>query len=97
MDLSKYRLINYDWFPVYYEKIGHEEFWTYVQKVYKSLENLHPMQHYNIINSISEDMQELFIKIGCMYILDFGGCEACGIQFSDDYTKIMRFKTYTLS
>ena len=94
MNLQQYKISNWEWVEPTLQNIGREDFWEYLNKVWNAIEKLCPKQYYNIETSVPPERQELFIKFGCLYIIDHGGCDACGIQFSDDFTKITRYKTY---
>lgn len=97
MDLSQYKIQDWQWVDKTIAEVGKDDFWSFMNKVWSAIEKLCPAQFYNIEKSVPKERQELFIKFGCLYILDHGGCDACGIQFSEDYTKITRYKTYTSS
>lgn len=90
-DLTQYRLNDYEWVDRLMTQFGKDEFWAYLNNVWKAIEALHPFQFYSL-HSVPPEKKELFIKFGCEYIIEHGGCEACGIQFSNDYTKIERYK-----
>jgi hypothetical protein len=91
-DMSNYKITDWEWVDRLMAEVGIDEFWDYLEKVWDAIDNLYPKQHYNIETKIPPERQELFIKFGCLYILDHGGCEVSGIQFSEDYTKIIRYK-----
>lgn len=90
-DLSKYRLPDNDtkeWMVDYIRSMGFREYMDYEEKVYHVLEVLKSGKHYNIEKDVPPDKQELFIKIGCLYIQDHPE-----VMFSDDYTKIKKMES----
>lgn len=86
MDLSKYRLTDYKFIDQYINELGEDLFWKYVEKVKVTLSKLKENQWYNISNI--KDHIDLFIKISCEY------CLTGQWEFSDDYAKIRRIKSY---
>ena len=90
-ELSQYRLNDWEWVDRLMAEFGKEEFWSYLNKVWKAIEDLLPQQFYSL-HQVPPEKHELFIKFGCLYIIDHGGCERCGIQFSDSYTQIIKYK-----
>lgn len=95
--LEQYRLTNdWSWFQRYYQKMGSEAYWDFTERVYRCIENLSPFHRYDL-RSISEENQELFIKIACEYIQEHNGIDACGVQFSNDWTFLIRTKEFTKS
>lgn len=91
IELSQSRLNDWTWVDRYYNDLGKEEFWDYLNKVWNAIEKLLPHQYY-VIRTIPVDRQDLFVKFSCLYIIDHGGCEKCGVQFSSDYSRIIRYK-----
>jgi len=95
--LERYRLTNdWSWFQRYYQKMGSEAYWEFTNRVYNAIESLSPFCRYDLTR-ISEENQELFIKIACEYIQEHNGIDACGVQFSNDWTFLYRTKEYTRS
>lgn len=92
--LSHYKLTEWSWVDRYIEQMGTEDFFLYLNNVYKSIEALFPMQHYNILKSVPAEKQDLFVKCGCLYIQEHGGIDKSGVKFSIDYTELHRFKIY---
>jgi hypothetical protein len=92
--LERYCLNDWGWFHRYYEQMGADAYWDFTTRVYKAIENLRPQCRYDL-TKISEENQELFVKIACEYILEHGGIDNCGVKFSDDWTYLYRTKEFT--
>jgi hypothetical protein len=85
--LERYRLTDYTWFNRFYSKLGHEHFWDFFNRVYDSIDLLEPGKKYDLMN-VTKGNQELFVKIACMYINDFGN----GVEFSHDWKYLLKKK-----
>lgn len=87
-NLVSYRLDNNTaWIDRYAEKLSFDALYEYQEKVYSALKKLGKGRHYDIERDVPADMQELFIKLSCMYFRHDGE-----LYFEDDFTKIYRNK-----
>lgn len=91
MNLSKYRLIDWDWQLVYVAQMGEESYNAYACKVWGALDRLRENEYYNVEKQVKEERWDLFIKLCCQYILTHSEYE-----FSNDYTKIIRRECYMM-
>lgn len=90
-NLIQYRLPDNDskeWMINYMHSMGFREYMEYEEKVYHALDVLKPGKYYNIEKDVPPDKQDLFIKIGCLYIRQHPD-----VMFSDDYTTIKKTKS----
>lgn len=86
VDYSKHRMNDYDWIAKYQSIMGKEEFFYFLNRVYKRMLQMKTGETYKIANKVQEANRDLFIKIVCLFILE-------GNQnyiFSEDYTKIIK-------
>lgn len=91
-DLIQSRLPDDDskeWMLDYMHSLGFVEYMDYERKVFNALDILKPGKHYNIEKDVPLDKQDLFIKLGCLYIQQHPE-----VMFSDDYSKILKIKDY---
>jgi len=89
--LERYRLTDWSWFDRYYNKLGSEAYWAFTNKVYSTIDGLQLGHKYNLMN-ISDGNKELFVKIACEYIIDHGGADVCGVEFSNDWKFLLKTK-----
>ena len=90
-DLSKYRLPDNDdkqWMLEAMHNMGFDRYMNFEKKVFDALDRLQPGKFYDI-TEVAEDRQELFVKLGCIYIQTHPA-----VVFSNDYSKIERTKYY---
>lgn len=89
--LERYRLNDWSWFDRYYKQLGSEAYWAFTNKVYTTIERLQAGHKYNLM-SISDENKELFVKVSCEYILEHGGSDVCGVEFSNDWKYLLKTK-----
>lgn len=94
MGLEKYKLkLNDDWESRLTETYGEAFVANYRKKVYWFLFKFKHNQSFNILENIADEHHELFIKLGCEYILDFAKKtekKFVFYEFNDDYTIIRK-------
>lgn len=78
-----------EWMVDYMHSMGFQKYMEYEEKVYHALDVLKIGKHYNIEKDVPPDLQDLFVKLGCLYIQ-----QHLEIMFSDDYTKIIKTIPY---
>lgn len=85
MNLSHHKLTDYSWYDIYAEKMGEDVLRAYVDKVYISLNKLIVGQSIDVLKHVSPERYDLFIKVGCLYIIE---TKAWNYEFNNEYTKI---------
>ena len=65
--------------------MGEEPLRAYVDKVYISLNKLQVGQYIDILKHVAPERYDLFIKVGCLYIIE---TKAWNYEFNNEYTKI---------
>lgn len=86
MDYSKYMLNDPSEIEPYKNKMGENGFFKYAFGIYEYFSKMSIGSIFDITNGVENKNIELFIKIACLYWIDF----PCQIQFNDSLTKITR-------
>jgi hypothetical protein len=90
--LEKYLLQSLADLDEFTNKIGHEKFYPYQDRVFQILSKMHPGNTYNIIENIRSENREIFVKCVCVYMRRMKG--DCNVQFTDDYTSIKGIESF---
>ncbi len=86
MDLSRYRLTDLSQLDPFKEQMGEKQYYEYAFSVYRQLARLEPGNKFSITKYVKEKNMDLFVKIVCMYMIDFPG----QVVFNDDFTEITK-------
>lgn len=92
MDFSNYKLNDTDELDKLAEKYG-QQFDPFFKKVYKRLDELKEGESFDIEAKVCAENRELFIKIGCYYILEESktrGTFESWVEASNDYSHFRR-------
>ena len=89
--LERYKFTDWSWFDKYYNLLGLEAYWAFTNKVYFTIDGLQLGHKYNLMN-ISDENKELFVKVACEYIMEHGGADVCGVEFSNDWKYLFKTK-----
>lgn len=97
LDFKQYRL-NQDSELDKFRNPDPERFIRFQFKVYTLLDSLEMGDKIDIVNKITPESYEVFIKVVCLYILMHRGdpIEKSYIEFSEDYTMIYRKKGFEM-
>lgn len=85
-NLAVYRLNSWKELEEYLHLPNANEFNTYLNLIYRDLMSLRPESEIRILDDVSPENREKFIKICCLFITE-GNTD---YTFSDDYTVIKR-------
>lgn len=86
MDLSEYRLKHPSEIEQYKNQMGEKEFYKYAISIYKHLANMIRDTKFDITKKVSKENHEMFIKIICLYMMDFPG----QLQINETFTEILK-------
>ena len=80
-DFSDYRLADNQQIKTFEREILNDDMYGYAIDVYKHYANMDPGSKFDIGKKVSEKTRERFVKITCLYMIDFPG----DIQVNDQY------------
>ena len=86
MDFSEYRLKHPSEIDQYKNQMGEKEFYSYAISIYKHLANMIRDAKFDIAKKVSKKNLEMFIKIICLYMIDFPG----QLQINETFTEIIK-------
>lgn len=86
--LVQYRTTNYVW---YFEKLNElgQELFELKKKIVERIEALEPGRRYDLL-SLPEKDQENFVRFACYYMIEHGGSDVCGVEFSNDWRYLLK-------
>lgn len=83
-DFTKYRLTNLSEIEPYKEKMGKRKFYDYGISIYEALNKIPRDKPFDVYVNVKRVNLPLFIKIVCMFMIDYPGF----VDFNQSYTKI---------
>lgn len=86
MDYSSFRLQDPAEIEPFKSKLGDKEFYKYAIGIYKYIAKMLYGTKFDIEKGVADHNKEIFIKIACLYWIDFPG----QIQFNETFTEIKR-------
>jgi hypothetical protein len=86
MNLSKYHLEHPSEVEIYKNQMGKEKFFEYAISVYKHFARMSRYSVFNITKKVDNQNWEMFVKITCLYRIDFPG----HLQVNNTFTEITR-------
>lgn len=88
MNLQKHRLTDPNWVYRYVEEIGLKAYKSYERRVYIMLSEMLPGEVFDIEKNVRESNYDLFIKLACQFMIDWGINKKYSYNFNETYTKI---------
>jgi len=81
-DFSAYRLTDNNQIKTFEREILNENMYGYAIDVYKHYANMDPGSTLDIVKKVSKKTRKRFIKITCLYMIDFPGDIQVNNQFN---------------
>jgi len=94
---SQHALIGRDWHVPYMSRMGKDEFFSYVDRVYRLLRSMKPGNRLSIEKNVTPENIDLFIKVVCMYISEQTPRSDFDISFSNDCSQIICSEIHRIS
>lgn len=86
MDLSEYRLRHPSEIDIYKNQMGNQKFYDYAISIYKHLAAMVSDARFDITKKVDIKNRAVFIKIACLYMIDFPG----QLQINETFTEILK-------
>lgn len=86
--LEKFRTNDYVWYFDQITEVGND-FFKLRDKIYMRIDALEVGRRYDLF-ALQEKDQENFVRLACYYIIEHGGIQACGVEFSNDWRYLHR-------
>lgn len=86
MDYKHYRLSHTSELEPYKKEMGEKKFYDYAISIYKYFAKMERGKSFDITKKVAKKNTEKFIKIACLYVIDFPG----DLQFNDSFTQIIK-------